>query len=624
MTLVEEPRRQLRRLKTTGTQPPPIPPESRSTAIARTAHRLRWSLLLVAIAVVVLVAYTGYQAVKAKEALDRVAADFQTLRSQLATGDTTGAASTVHAAQDDSQAALHNTRGPGWWLTGMLPEVGANVQAVRTVADVANRLSTNALPDVVRAAETLQPDKLRPHHGRIDLAPIRAIAPTVVRADKRLKAQTARVEAIDSRDLAAQIAAPVRTLQTKLADASDLSDRASRAVQLLPPMLGGNGRRTYLFLFQNNAEVRATGGIPGSFAAVTADHGRLTMGRQGDAATIGRFDHPVLPLTPAEKQLFGANLAKYPQDVNFTPDFPRSAQLIAAMWNARYNEKVSAVVSVDPVALSYLLKGTGPVQVAGGQQLTSFNAVQLLLNQVYFRIADPAQQNVFFNSVARRVFGAVISGRGQPRSVLQGLTEAADEHRVLVWSSRPAEQALLAPTAMSGQLRSQPSTSPNVGVYLDDASIGKMDYYLHYHVDVASTGCRTGRQQLEVTLSMRSAAPANVSRFPAYVLGPKGLRRAGTFLTTMYFYLPVGGHLNELRIDGTKHPFSLAHHDGRTVVAQTVALAPGQRHTLRLSMVGGAGQQGTPVLRVTPGAHGSGIGTVTPSSCANAPTANAG
>ncbi len=50
----------------------------------------------------------------------------------------------------------------------------------------------------------------------------------------------------------------------RLAKVSLTTATAARAVRLLPPMLGADGPREYLLLVQNNAEQRATGGIPGS------------------------------------------------------------------------------------------------------------------------------------------------------------------------------------------------------------------------------------------------------------------------------------------------------------------------------------------------------------------------
>ena len=105
------------------------------------------------------------------------------------------------------------------------------------------------------------------------------------------------MHAIDTTPLAPQIAAPVQELDAKIGRAARLADRASRAVRLLPPMLGADGTRRYLFLFQNNAEIRATGGIPGAFALLTADDGRLRLGQQDDAHHDRALHEAADPLT---------------------------------------------------------------------------------------------------------------------------------------------------------------------------------------------------------------------------------------------------------------------------------------------------------------------------------------
>jgi len=584
-------------------------------ARSRAASRIRWTLVVLGFVAVVLVAYTGYQAVRAKENLEQVADDFQTLSGQLTSGDQEAAGATLDQAQEHARTARDNTHGPGWWLTSRIPGVGKNIVAVRTVADVVDNLAQDVLPDVVRATATLKPENLRPVDGRVDLQPISDVAPQVVRADERLSDEAERVRGIDADGLAPQIARPVRLMQTKLAEATTLSDRASRAVRLLPPMLGAEGKRTYLLLFQNNAEVRSTGGIPGSFATVTADHGKVSFGETGDAATIGRFDKPPVQLTSDELQLFNANLGRFPQDVNFTPDFPRSAQLARAMWNARHGEQVDGVISTDPVALSYLLRGTGPVKLGGGRQLGAEDAVRVLLSDVYADIPDPSRQNPFFSAVAQKVFDAVASGQGQPKVVLDNLVKGATERRILVWSARPDEQKIIAPTHLSGALAHSRGDSPQVGVFLNNGGGSKLDYYLDYDVDVVSERCQADRQHMTVTLHLKSQVPKDTSDLPDYVAeNVVGIPR-GQIRTTLFVYAPVDGFFDGAKLDGEERELSRREHDGRTVVAQTVDLEPGQEHTLTWQMVGGKGQTEQPELRVTPGVHSDGVGSVSASAC---------
>jgi hypothetical protein len=582
----------------------------------KTPRRLRRVLALLGAAAIFLVALTGYQALKARDALQDVAVDFSEVAASLTSGDLAEARDGLERAQVRASEARENTHGAGWWLTSKIPGVGRNVTAVRTVAHVADRLAQEVLPEVVVAAETLEPRALRPSHGRIDLEPIESVAPLVVHSDAALHRQAERVDAIDLTGLAPAIAEPIDQMQVKLGEAAALSDRAARAVQLLPAMLGAEERRDYLLLFQNNAEARATGGIPGAFAVVTARNGRVELGRQGDASTIGRLETPPIPLTADEVELYGENLGRYPQNITFTPDFPRTAELARAMWNKASGRHVDGVISVDPVALSYLLRGTGPVRAPGGRELTADNAVRLLLSDVYAEIPDPAVQNRFFNKVAGSVFDAVAAGRGDPQAVLEGLAQGVAERRLLIWSSDPREQRILGPLKVSGALARTGTSRPRVGVYLNDGTGAKMSYYLRHHVRVTTTGCQDERQLLKTSVKLRSTAPDDTRALPDYVAESVAGAPRGVIRTTFYLYAPVRGYIREVSVDGTTVDVSRLQHEGRQVIRTTLDLRPGEHRRLDVAMVGGPGQLAEPLVRTTPGAFDPGVGEVDWEECA--------
>lgn len=568
--------------------------------------------------VVLLIGWTGYQALQARDSLQAVAADFESLAGDLKAGDEAGARASLESAQAAAADARENTRGPGWWLTARLPGVGDDIEAVRTVADVTDRLASDVLPPVVDASEKLDPRKLRPRNGRVALAPIEKIAPSVVRADQHLQAQTDRVAALDVAELNPELAGPVGLMQTKLGEASALSTKAAKAVQLLPSMLGADGKRSYLVLFQNNAEIRSTGGIPGAYAVLTAKNGRLEMTQQGDAAgSLGHFDKPALPLTAEERALFTDRLGTYPQDVNFTPDFPRTAELATAMWEARNpGRRLDGVASADPVALSYLLRGTGPIPLVAGQQLTADNAVQLLLNQIYLVEEDPSVQNGYFAGAARKVFDALAAGQGDAAGVLGGLSRAGSERRLLVWSRHEQEQRLLDDTRLGGALPVEPDTSPFVGVYLNDGTAAKMQYYLDHDVTVKPVSCNPEeRQELRVTLTLTSNAPKNAAELPTYLRGAGASVEPGHMRVSTYLYAPTEGWIDTSAVDGEEQPLEEYEHLGHDVGYRTVDIAPGEQRQLTFTVMGGTDQPGPVDLRVTPGAHDTGIEQVRPSAC---------
>ena len=161
---------------------------------------------------------------------------------------------------------------------------------------------------------------------------------------------------------------------------------AARSTALLPPMLGASGPRTYLLLFQNPAELRATGGMPGAYVVIRADRGKIDITDQGTAAgDLGAFDKPVLELAESDQLLYGERLGIYPADVNLTPDFPTAGALVREMYRRRTGRLVDGVLATDPIALSYLLAMLGTVPVRGGTDLTAANAVSVLLSKAYAR-----------------------------------------------------------------------------------------------------------------------------------------------------------------------------------------------------------------------------------------------
>ena len=492
----------------------------------RIRKRVLRVLLVAAAAVVVVLAFTAYQAVKARSAMLTAADRLTTMSDRAAAGDPGAARQAMFDAQAATVSAQRNTSGPVWWLASKLPLIGDDVTAVRTVIDVADNVTQGILPDLIDASEALAPADLQPKGGRINLAGIRDVAPALAAANDRLGVQLQQAQAIDTSSLMSRVAAPVAELQTKLADAHTVTERVSLAAQLLPTMLGGEQQqRTYLVMFQNNAEVRAGGGIPGAMAVVQAKNGRVSLTRQASLSDLSAFGVPVVPLSKSEEDLFGRNLGQYPADVTFTPDFERSAELLREMWLRDTGQAVDGVVSVDPVAMSYLLNATGPVTLADGTKLTAANAVDYLLHDVYMTEPDPDRQNAIFADAASKVFAALTTSQGDAQALFDGLLKGAQEHRIRVWSADEAERNLLATTPLAGRMPTEATSTPQLGVYLNDGTGAKMDYYLKYGVDVAPQSCAAdGSQTLKVTITLKSTAPSDAAALPESVIGP-GYRR---------------------------------------------------------------------------------------------------
>ena len=76
--------------------------------------------------------------------------------------------------------------------------------------------------------------------------------------------------------------------------------------------------------------------------------------------------------------------------------------------------------------MSYLLAGTGPVDVGDGLTLTSENVVSELLSRPYLELA-PTAQDELFRIAARAIFDASTRKLVDPVGFVRGVGRAVDE-----------------------------------------------------------------------------------------------------------------------------------------------------------------------------------------------------
>jgi hypothetical protein len=586
-------------------------------ALWPTSKPLRYGIAVVIVLIVAAGVLMARQAVAAKSALEDAATQARTLQSQITNGDTTQATATLAELQKSTHTARTNTDGPLWDALSVLPVVGKSVDAAQTISSSLDDIALNGMPPVVKVSSSLDADLFKPKDGRFNLAAMQQLAPAVAKASTVLTSNRKKISTIDPDSLIGPLQAPARDLETKIGDAQSAAASAANAMTLAPTMLGGERKRTYLLMFQNNAEVRSTGGVPGAFAIITADKGKITITKQGSAtADIPQYENPLVKLTKSERDVYGQLMAKDFRDTNFTPDFPRTAEIAKTMLQDKLGIKVSGVLSVDPVALSYLLKGTGPLKAAAGTTLTTDNAVDILLNDVYARYADPLLQDAFFADSARRIFEAVTQGVGDSRVSLEQLVKAANEHRILVWSAGKSEQAVLAPTEVAGAFPGKRTSRPQVGVYMNDSTESKMQYYLDKKTTVRSMRCSSdGVQTLQLTTTFTSTAPADASELPAYITGAGVRIPKGTMLLDTRFFAPSGGAFTEFTFNGKLRVNNGVLFNTRPTNFAAFPLKPGQTVTISATMTTAKNQRADAKFSTTPGAQSTPNGVDIPSSC---------
>ncbi|UKA48942.1 DUF4012 domain-containing protein [Arthrobacter sp. FW305-123] len=555
-------------------------------------------------------AWIGGRAATIKSELQQSAALLPVLKTQISTNDADAAAVTVDSLVQHTASARDAANDPLWKAAAALPWLGPNLEAAGEVAISADDVARLGAMPLVKAYKSLNWAALAPTPSGIDLAPVRAAAPQVQAATHAIRESSQRLNEINTNELLPQVSVPLIQARDELASLSGDLESAADVTRLAPAMLGADETRRYLLMVQNNSESRATGGIPGALAVLSLNKGKLSLDSQTSAGAMGTFDPPV-PIDTEQQAIFSKRVGKFMQDVNLTPDFPTTASTAHQMWEKKTGERLDGVLSLDPVALSFLLEATGPIQITAPDiraigaelptTLTSANVVQTLLSDAYSAIDSPDLQDLYFAGAAKEIFGALSAGNIDSKKLLEALSKGVNEHRILLWSDSTDERATIGRYPLGGMVSGTAITPAQFGVYFNDGTGAKMDYWVKRSVQVVNDCTRDGYREVAVRVTSTNTAPSDAaSSLPAYVTGNGAFGvPPGTVQTNVVAYGPVQSNIDTVVKDGEKIPFAAQRHNQRAVGTSTIRLAPGESTSLEFKF-GHIVQHAAPEISVTP------------------------
>lgn len=589
-----------------------------AVSVSRTARRndrnrgriyRRWlviSAVLIGVVICSAVLWMAYRTMEVKHHLSSAVSLIPQIKVQIYAGNGGEARNLLGQVQDHTQAARDAVDDPLWKVSSRMPFFGQNFDAVSGVTLAADSVITGVGGPLLGTYDLFASGAAAPKDGVLDVAQLREASSGIASASLTTKRALSQLEAIDKRNLLPEISEPLDEVTRMLQDASGPLNAAAELSGLLPSMLGSDEPRNYLVLVQNNAEIRATGGLPGALAVVRIDKGKIELTAQVSGKELGKFV-PRIGVDPEQERIYTTRLGAFISDVNLTPDFPTVAQTAKAMWETRYGTPIDGVVAIDPIVLSHVLKVSGPLPLpeAHGSNLpssiTADNVVKTLLADVYVTMSN-GNQDQFFASAARQVFEAIASGKAPVMPLIQALAQSTGENRLHAWSQRDAEQHMLVSTKLGGSASAGPDAgSDSFGAFFNDATGAKMDYYVRRTVQLVKECAKDGYEETSVRVTSTNTAPADAATsLPAYVTGG-GIYGVspGSVQTNIVAYGPVQTNMETAKLDGQRIDFAAHLHSNRPVGVLAVKLAPGETKTAEFTF-GKIVQNSEPNLVVTP------------------------
>lgn len=219
-------------------------------------------------------------------------------------------------------------------------------------------------------------------------------------------------------------------------------------------VLGGNGPRKYLFLFQNNHEARATGGFIGSYGLLEMKDGKV---RQffidGIFNPSGQIKVDIVPPQPIRKISAGWNL----HDSNWFADFPTSAEKAIFFYEKTGGATVDGVITITPEVLRRFLEITGPIYLPEyNVTITQDN----FMEQIQYKVEidydkEENRPKKILSDLAPILMERVLETKDADTAtrVVSIIHDSLQEKHILLYSRNTALEKMYREMGWSGELR---------------------------------------------------------------------------------------------------------------------------------------------------------------------------
>ena len=559
---------------------------------------VKWGALAALFVVVIFIGWLGLQGLTAKSNLEKARDSAEQAKDALLSGKSDDATHFAENAQFHARQAQTATHSVPWNIAAAVPLLGSPLKTTQQISDVVVGLADDVLLPGATMGAGLSPANLI-DGTRINLKLLREEGPRLSELSTAAARLDARAQAISKPAYLSLIGDARAQLQDQTSQLAQLLGNTALAAELAPSMLGADGPRTYLMAFQNNAEARGTGGILGGFGILRFDNGRAKI---DTLAPNNKLDEAVanVDLGAEFDRVYGwTNPYGDFRNSNLSPHFPYAAQIWKSMWEEQSGLIADGVITVDPIALSYLLGATGPVTLPDGEVISQGNVVELTQSTAYSRFPPVARapaglseaeskrydvayaatlRKIYLQKIANAVVEKMTGPLPAPRKLLDALGRAAGEGRISVWSASPAEQKLLEQTPLAHSVPDD--DAPYAQVTVNNLAGNKMDYYLKREIEYVADGCSGDMRNSTITVRLTNTATD--SFLPDYVAKPQGLDAAiplevpsGTMVTSVRVLATKGAKLMSATSNGEPTPVITHIERGRPSFEIQVAIPPG-------------------------------------------------
>lgn len=380
-----------------------------------------------------------------------------------------------------------------------------------------------------------------------------------------------------------------------LVKASELVNEARPVLESIPYLLGVDKSRKYLMIFQNDAELRPTGGFMTGYAVVNVSKGKISVEQSSDIYKLDEKFPKRIPAPEPIKKYHPLVPYWYLRDQNLSPDFKVSMETFYPNYKLTKSPEVDGIIAVDTKLVVKLLEVTGKIGVPGYGNFSSDIDTRCNCPNVFYQLqilagseepvvwdsvsgkivkapANYANRKQFLGPVMYSILANVVS---QPKSKLPTLFQAGlsaiEAKDLLVYFPDPKIQSAMESFNLAGRISE--TDSDYLMVVDTNFSGGKTNIWVKYaaeqKIEIGGDGGVTA------TLTLNYSNPED-----SVVKIETGRSLNGLFRDWLRVYVPKGSELIEA--SGFETGQKTSEDLGKTVFEGFFTLAPANNRIIKI------------------------------------------
>ncbi len=345
---------------------------------------------------------------------------------------------------------------------------------------------------------------------------------------------------------------------------------------VLPQIMGQDKERKYLVLFQNDKELRPTGGFITAYAYFRVAKGVIASEGSSD---IYNLDNTILKKVPAPapiiKYLPGVSNLNI-RDSNLSPDYRASIKSFEDLYQFAQDKKdVDGIITLDTQFVLSMMQVLGPIE-AYGTKFTIDKIDACACPQIIYELEKYADEPVSYEKGSRKdIIGVLMQNlmakafnapKGQWPSLLEAtINDLHQKHMLLYFHDQESQQAV-EKINFAGRLYNYDGDY----LHINEANFGGAKSNLYIEEKVKQTVKNGKNGNLDKTVTIEYKYPKKMDN--CNLERKAGLCLAGIYRDWIRIYVPKGSKL--VKSAGTEVALSASEDLDKTVFEGFLTIRP--------------------------------------------------